>query len=75
MLINWPLYEIRKYKNLWEDNNVLYITTDSNLEYIIDNKNIVGNTLGKRRLGLPSKGLYKLKKICYTLYDVFNLYG
>ena len=74
-MIEWPIYEIRNHKKLWEDNKVLYIKTDFNIEYVIDNKNLKGDTLGKRRLRLTNIDdvkIYKLKEICYTWYEVFN---
>ena len=75
MNFRWPLYEIRAYNKLWEDNGVLYIQTTSNIEYVIDNKNIHGKTLGIRRLRIkadPEVKLYNLKRICYTFYDVLT---
>ncbi len=71
-MFNWPIYGIGIHKKIWEDNNVLYIITDTNRECIIDNKNIQANTLGKRRIALKGQKLYNLKKVCYTLVDVFS---
>lgn len=71
-MFTWPIYEIKSHKKLWEDNNVLYIITDSNIEYVIDNKNISADTLGKRRILMKDTKLYKLKKVCFTLFDVFH---
>jgi hypothetical protein len=71
-MIVWPIYEIRKHKKVWEDNKVLYITSEYNIEYILDNRNLSGNTLGIRRMRLVGEKLYPLKKVCFTFYDVLQ---
>lgn len=70
--IRWPLYGIGNYKTLEEIDNVLRIVTDYGAEYVIDNKNLYGDTLGTRRLRVKDEKLYKLKGIYYTMFDVFN---
>jgi len=73
--ITWPIYEIRKHRKIWEKNNVLYIETEFNIEYVLDNKNLKGNTLGMRRLRLKDiEGItiYNLKKVCFTMYDLLQ---
>ena len=76
--IAWPLYKIRGHKELYEENNILYIVTDYN-KYIIDNKNISGKTLGVRRLKLKAflnsledkdTKLYRFTKIFYTFSEL-----
>lgn len=60
--IKFPIYGItKKYRRLWNENNVLFIETESGI-YVIDNKNIPGKTLGTRRLRLKADK-YRLKKI------------
>jgi len=73
--MRWPLYEIGVHRKIWEEDNIIYIETLFNKTYTIDNKNLYGDTLGKRRIRLNKEDRYKLKKICYTLYEVFNAKG
>lgn len=70
--IRWPIYAIGNYRSLKEIDNVLRIITDYGAEYVVDNKNLYGDTLGNRRLRVKDEKLYKLKGIYYTAFDVFN---
>jgi hypothetical protein len=72
---SWPIYSISSDTRIWEENNVLYLTTAFGVKYILDNKNLSGNTLGVRRLRLRKLGtdkLYTFKGIYCTMYDVFS---
>lgn len=72
--ISWPLYPIRKNRGITEDNNVLYIEDDYN-EYILDNKNMAGNTLAMRRLNITEIGginLYKFHDVILDLADLLR---
>lgn len=70
----YPLYHIRPYKKLWTEDGITYITTEYR-DYILDNKNIVGNTLGERRLRLGTaliedQKIYPLRNIFYTSSEI-----
>jgi hypothetical protein len=76
--IVWPIYAIRSHASIQTRKNILYITTEYG-EYVLDNKNLKGNTLGIRRLKLKKqretdKGftLYPLSSIYYTFEDVLQ---
>ena len=59
--INYPIYKIRQYRKIIEEDNILKISTFKD-DYIIDNKNLPGNFL-ERRLKI------KLRNKLYPLYD------
>ena len=48
--ITFPIYRIRANLGIREESKITYITNMSNEEQIVDNKNLLGNTLGQRRL-------------------------
>lgn len=70
----FPLYHIRKYTKLYDDEGITYIQLPEGT-FLLDNKNLRGNSLGERRLRLePSlaenQKIYPLKKIFYTISDI-----
>ena len=70
--IHFPIYSITKtYRRIWSEMNVLYIETEYGI-YVLDNKNIQGDTVGKRRLRIKNDiyALYKPRKV---LYDITHL--
>ena len=70
--IDFPVFGItNKYKKIWEEHNVLYIETETGI-YVLDNKNMDGNTLGERRLKINTSKLYRPKKIYYTLAQMIH---
>lgn len=72
--IQYPIYGISsKYKKIWNEFNVLYIKTESGT-YILDNKNVPGNTLGIRRLNIKNNetSLYIPRKICHNLEQLLH---
>lgn len=70
--IVFPVYSITdSYKRIWEDTNVTYIKTQSG-KYVLDNRNIEGDTLGKRRLKINNSDLYKPRKSFYTLSQLIK---
>jgi hypothetical protein len=72
--IIFPIYSItRTYKKIWVDINVTYIETDSGT-YILDNKNVQGDTLGKRRLRIKNDvyKLYKPRKVIYNISQLLH---
>jgi len=63
----FPLYGITKtFKKIWVEFNVTYIKTNTGI-YVLDNKNIDGDTIGKRRLKIKSSELYIPRKIYYNI--------
>lgn len=69
------MYSIGPYISLEERNKVLYLKNEYGTELIIDNKNLSGDTLGKRRVRLASIEdikVYPLHHVHFSMYDVFN---
>lgn len=57
--IQFPIYPIKSnYHKIWEDHNITWIETDTG-KYVLDNKNLDGDTLGKRRLKINNLMLYR----------------
>ena len=72
--IHFPAYSITKtYKKIWEEMNVTFIQTESGT-YMLDNKNIPGDTLGKRRLRIKNDiyKLYRPRKVFYTISQLIK---
>lgn len=70
--IQFPIFSIAKsYKRVWEDMNVLYVETISG-KYIIDNKNIDGDTLGKRRIKMNATTKYRPRKVIYNIHQLIH---
>jgi hypothetical protein len=70
--IKFPIYGITNtYKNIWTDLNVLYIETNTGT-YVLDNKNIVGDTLGERRLKIKNSKLYIPRKVYYNIAQLLK---
>ena len=65
--IKFPVFRIGSHKKIWEDGGILYILMDSDNILKIDNKNVVGDTIGKRRLKIPKKQRYKFAGTYLTL--------
>lgn len=73
--LNFPLYSITKtYKRIWTELNVLYIKTQSGT-YVLDNKNLSGDNVGKRRIKIQSSELYKPRKVYYNLSQLLHAKG
>lgn len=81
--ISWPVFQLKNEKPLYYNKVYAYPDIKINLDdgdlthniLIIDDKNIVGNSLGERRLKLLSNNvkLYKLTKAIYMLGDLIRL--
>lgn len=70
--INFPIFGITdKYKRIWEEHNVTYIETDTGV-YVLDNKNMEGDTVGKRRLRIKTSQLYRPRKVFYNLSQMLR---
>lgn len=70
--LQFPVYALAKnYKRVWEDLNVLYIDTDSGT-YVLDNKNMDGDSLGARRLKLKGSDLFIPRKVYYNVNQLVH---
>lgn len=70
--IKFPIYAITKsFRKIWEEHNVLYIRTDSGT-YVLDNKNMDGDTVGKRRIKITTSKLYVPRKVYYNIGQMLN---
>lgn len=70
--IEFPIYTITKsYKNIWEEGNILYIETPYGIS-ILDNKNMDGNTVGKRRIKINNSRLYRPRKVYYNISQMIH---
>lgn len=70
--ISFPIYAItNNYKRIYEELNVLKIDTPSGT-YVLDNKNITGNTVGERRLKITGSDLYIPRKTYFTLGQMLH---
>lgn len=67
--ITFPVYQIGTYDRIWEETKILYLELMGEV-YKLDNKNIEGDTLGKRLLRVADK--YKYKKIYFTIADLIK---
>lgn len=82
--INWPVFRLGEREPVQTDNIVYYSTeyvedsgtvTYSHTLRIVDDKNLSGTTLGRRRLQLKSenKNLFPLRTAAYFLADIVKL--
>lgn len=70
--IKFPIYTLTpNYKKIWEEYNVLYIETPSGI-YVLDNKNLPGDTLGRRRLKINTSDKYIPRRCYLTLSQMIN---
>ena len=82
--INWPVFLLKDRPPITADGVSAYITNSVSVDtgalnyniLIIDDKNIVGKTLGERRLKLRASecvSLYPLRRAIYMLGDLIRL--
>lgn len=70
--VEFPIYSITSsYKKIWEDTNVLYIETPYNT-YVLDNKNLPGDTVGKRRLQIHNSIVYQPRRVYYNIEQLLH---
>lgn len=70
--INFPIFTITPtYKKIWDEFNIKYIQTESGT-YILDNKNLEGNTLGERRLKIKTGLRYIPRKAYYSITQLIK---
>ena len=68
----FPIYKFRGYKTLKKTNGILEISTHWN-DYIVDNTNLRGKTLGERRRGIKTGEIYPFKTFHNSPRDlIFN---
>jgi hypothetical protein len=70
--ITFPLYGITpKYKRIWDEFNVKYIETQSGT-YVLDNKNLDGDTVGQRRLKINAFDKYMPRAVILTVAQLIH---
>lgn len=70
--IQWPIYYIGQNDKIYTEYNVTYLENKGRT-FIIDNKNLSGNSLGSRRLKLKGEDLYKFKKTLFMFSELIEL--
>jgi len=71
--IRFPVYPLSNSANVKRDEELLIVSTSTGKEYILDDKSIKMDSLGRRRLHMEKETLYPLKRAIYTIGD-FLLY-
>ena len=70
--INFPVFTITaSYIKIWDEFNIKYIQTQSGT-YILDNKNLSGDTLGERRLKITTGLRYIPRKAYYNITQLIK---
>lgn len=72
--ISFPVFIIREHNNIVNEKGRIIVHTNHG-EYIIDNRNLTGSSLGQRRLRINEKPKYILKKAIYTCKDLIKCYN
>ncbi len=67
----WPIYFIGQHDEIYTEYNVTYVVNKGRT-FTLDNKNLSGNTLGKRRLKLKREDLYKFKKTLFIFSELIE---
>lgn len=75
--IRFPIFGVtNSYKKIWEEFGVLYIRTTK--DFVLDNKNLEGNTLGERRAKIkgsekyiPRITIFNVPQLLNTKYKTF----
>lgn len=70
--IKFPIYAIGAYEKLWEENLILYLQANDDKIYIVDNKNLAGETLGERRFRISKEDRYKFVGTIFNIYQLIN---
>lgn len=70
--IEFPVFAIGSYEKLWEENLILYLKSGYDIIYKVDNKNLAGDTVGKRRLRIPKNERYNFRGTFFTIYQMIN---
>ena len=65
--VEFPIFGLAKnYKRTWTEDRISYIETDSGV-YVLDNKNLEGDTLGQRRLRVKSAKLFIPRLVVHSI--------
>ncbi len=67
--IDFPVFCIKDYDRIFEEGKITYIEKDEIIK-MVDNKYLLGNTLGERRLRIEKDQRYPLK---YCLLNYYQL--
>lgn len=70
--VEFPIFVIGSHKRLWSENNILYLESDRDIIYKLDNKNLSGRTLAERRLKINKEQRYKFTKTCFTIAQLIK---
>lgn len=70
--IEFPVFAIGSYEKLWEENLILYLKSGYDIIYTVDNKNLAGDTVSKRRLRIPKKERYTFRGTFFNIYQMIN---
>ena len=64
--IKFPVFSIGSHKKLWYENNNLYLLSESDIIYKVDNKNHPYDSLSKRRARIPRNQRYNFIGTYFT---------
>ena len=67
----FPAYRLRSYTRMYTDGAATLIET-RNGTYILDDRNIEGDTIGERRVKIDAEYLYPLTDVVFTLEDLIR---
>jgi len=67
----FPIYYIGTHERTYSEFNVDYVVCNG-IDYILDNKNLEGKTLGARRMSLDSKYKYHFKKTLFMFSELIE---
>lgn len=70
--IQFPIFAISNtHRDLWTEDNITNVRTDSGV-YVLDNKNIQGDTLGQRRLRIKNSPLYIPRMVVHNISQLIK---
>ena len=69
--IIFPVYPIKDYRKIWTNINILYIENEKDI-YILDNRNLSGDTLGSRRLRVKNMPIYPLSTPIFNIKQLIK---
>lgn len=70
--VEFPIFIIGSHKRLWSENNILYLESERDIIYKLDNKNLSGRTLAERRLKISKEQRYRFTKTCFTIAQLIK---
>ena len=70
--VQFPVFGIsNNHRRIWTEDRITKIQTDSGV-YVLDNKNIQGDTLGQRRLRINNSKLYIPREVVHTVAQLIR---